>query len=156
MGISANDGKWHHICVSWSSSNGQWHAYKDGEISKRGSDFKRGYEIKGGGAVTVGQDQDSLGDRFEAYQSFKGSLAHVNVWNCVLPLATIREMSKSCYRGEGNVYKWSDFSRYVRGNTTVVVPSPCVLQQEWVMYYKHTVFKLNGQSELWINIVAGS
>ena len=28
--IDANDGEWHHIAVTWSSSNGLWITYKDG------------------------------------------------------------------------------------------------------------------------------
>ena len=29
-GISANDGKWHHICVTWENNDGSWNLYKDG------------------------------------------------------------------------------------------------------------------------------
>ena len=30
--MDANDGEWHHIAVTWSSSNGLWKAYKDGVV----------------------------------------------------------------------------------------------------------------------------
>lgn len=29
---SANDGKWHHICVTWQNSDGVWQFYKDGTL----------------------------------------------------------------------------------------------------------------------------
>ncbi len=35
LDFSANDGEWHHIAVTWSGSNGQWIAYKDGSEIKR-------------------------------------------------------------------------------------------------------------------------
>ena len=73
----------------------------------------------------MGQDQDSVGGRFESYQTFIGMLTNVNVWDHVLPIAQIEKMSKSCLSGEGNVYKWSDFIHGRQGKVDLVVPSPC-------------------------------
>ena len=28
--MSINDGQWHHVCVTWTSTTGQWQAWKDG------------------------------------------------------------------------------------------------------------------------------
>ena len=28
--MSINDGQWHHVCFTWTSSTGEWQAYKDG------------------------------------------------------------------------------------------------------------------------------
>lgn len=28
--MSISDGHWHHVCFTWTSSTGQWQAYKDG------------------------------------------------------------------------------------------------------------------------------
>ena len=30
LDFSTNDGEWHHVAITWSNSNGQWIAYKDG------------------------------------------------------------------------------------------------------------------------------
>ena len=35
LGISANDGHWHHVTVTWDSSSGAWFFYKDGREVKR-------------------------------------------------------------------------------------------------------------------------
>ena len=33
--FDANDGEWHHVAVTWTSSTGLWIAYKDGvEVNK--------------------------------------------------------------------------------------------------------------------------
>ena len=35
--ISANDGKWHHICATWENTAGAWKLYKDGKVKKHGN-----------------------------------------------------------------------------------------------------------------------
>ncbi|XP_078379112.1 neuronal pentraxin-1-like isoform X1 [Oculina patagonica] len=122
---SANDGRWHHICTSWQSSDGAGKFYKDGILRWHGTGLKTGHTIQGGGSLVLGQEQDSLQGGFNSNQSFQGSLTNVNVWSYVLSASTIKFMSTSCLSGEGNVYKWSDFIRGVKEKTAVVVPSPC-------------------------------
>ena len=73
----------------------------------------------------LGQEQDSLGGGLAAAQSFVGMMTNVNVWDHVLSIAQIEQMSKSCLSGEGNVYKWSDFIYGREGKVRVVIPSPC-------------------------------
>ena len=120
--IKADDGVWNHICVSWEKSLGSWKFYKDGDLKQDGKDFKRGYTIKEGGALVLGQDQDSVGGGFETADSLKGMLSNVNVWDRVLSVADIKS-SKSCLLGVGNVYRWTDFLR--EGGATLVQQSPC-------------------------------
>ena len=47
-GISANDGKWHAICVTWNNDDGTYQFFKDGAMEKQETDFKKGYTIKAG------------------------------------------------------------------------------------------------------------
>ncbi|PFX14849.1 Sushi, von Willebrand factor type A, EGF and pentraxin domain-containing protein 1 [Stylophora pistillata] len=123
---SANDGRWHHICFTWRSHDGAVRFYKDGRLRTHDlNGLKKGYTIKGGGSLVLGGEQDSLGGRFQSYQSFQGYLTNVNVWSYVLPSTTIRKLSKSCLAGNGNVYKWNDFIYGVKGKTAIVMPSPC-------------------------------
>lgn len=122
---SANDGKYHHICVTWQNSDGVWQFYKDGTLRTHTRGLRKGYTIKGGGSLVLGQEQDSVGGGFHSNQSFQGSLTNVNVWSYVLPASRIKSMSKSCLSGVGNVYKWSDFIYGVKGKTAVVIPSDC-------------------------------
>jgi len=123
--VSANDGKWHHICASWENTAGSWKFYKDGAVAAQGTGHKTGYVIKSGGSIVLGQEQDSPGGGFNPTQSFIGMLTNVNVWDHALPTAQIEQMSKSCLSGEGNIYKWSDFIHGREGKASVVIPSPC-------------------------------
>ena len=125
-GFSANDGRWHHICVAWRNSDGAWKFYKDGVLHHHSIYFKRGYRIKAGGSLVLGQEQDGVGRGFVSKQSFIGSLTKVNVWSHLLPPGVIRAYSRSCrYSRAGNIYKWSDFIHGIKGKTALVIPSPC-------------------------------
>ena len=127
--MAANDGNWHHICLSWRNSDGSWQLYKDGDLSYKYTGLKTGYTIKGNGKVIVGQEQDFENKRcgkFDYNQSFQGYMTNLNLWSSVLPAETIQEMSQTCSSEEGDVVKWSDFKHNLKGDTEVVVPSPCV------------------------------
>ena len=106
--ISATDGKWHHICVTWKNSNGEWQFYKDGELQSSATGLQKEYTIQGGGSLVLGQEQDSLGGGFESSQSFQGSLTNVNVWSYVLSKQRIKRLFARCLGAAGNLYMWSD------------------------------------------------
>ena len=123
--VSANDGRWHHICLTWRKSDGAWQFFKDGVLHHHSINFKRGYTIKAGGSLVLGQEQDTVASTFDANQCFQGTLVNVNVWSYVLSPLYIRWCSRSCRRGSGNVYRWTDFIHGVKGKAALVVPSPC-------------------------------
>ena len=105
--------------------HGSWKLYIDGDVIAQDGGLKAGHVIRSGGSLMLAQDQDKLGGGFENRNVFRGMIANVNVWDHVLPPATINDMSQSCLSGEGNVYKWSDFLPGRKGNTSLVFPSPC-------------------------------
>ena len=79
--------------------------------------------IRSGGALVLGQEQDSLGGSFDANQSFIGKMARVNIWDHVIKDQEIIRMSKSCLIGEGNVFQWRDFKTHVKGSVQIINPS---------------------------------
>ena len=99
----SNDGKWHHLCYSWSNIHGLLKGYKDGKLLFSTQDFTKWYTVKGGGSIVLGQDQDDVGGGFQKSDSFQGSLTGVNIWSYVVPSETIKEMSETCSCGEGDV-----------------------------------------------------
>ena len=82
-----------------------------------------GHVIRGGGVLILGQEQDSLGGSFDANQCFIGELTGVNIWNHVIDEQEINHMSKSCLRGVGNVFQWSDFKSHVKGSVLSIKQS---------------------------------
>ena len=45
--VTANDGLWHHIVVTWSNLLGEWHIYKDGDEEAMGDGLAVGTFIQG-------------------------------------------------------------------------------------------------------------
>ncbi len=88
-GVSANDGNWHHLAVTWRSSDGQVEIYKDGVLAYT-ANIAAGEVITGGGSLVLGQDQETVGGGFEQVQAFRGWLDEVRIYNLVLSAAEIR------------------------------------------------------------------
>ena len=98
----------------------------DSSQKAAGTGLKTGHVIRAGGALLLGQEQDSLMGDLDAAQSFFGMMSQVNLWNRVMIAQEISEMSlESCRSGEGDVLKWSDFKPGIRGAVQVIEPSPC-------------------------------
>ncbi|KAM9346017.1 uncharacterized protein ptx4 [Symphorus nematophorus] len=78
------DARWHHLCVVWSSIHGRFWHYSDRRLTSSGSNFRKGWEIPGGGSVVLGQEQDTVGGGFDHTEGFAGRMAGFRVWNRVL------------------------------------------------------------------------
>jgi prepilin-type N-terminal cleavage/methylation domain-containing protein len=83
-GISPNDGSWHHIAVTWRSSDGQTKLYRDGQPVYTGAMLPAGTVITPGGALVFGQEQDSIGGGFAASQAFEGDIDEIVIYDQVL------------------------------------------------------------------------
>ena len=94
--ITANDGTWTFLCVTWSSIDGLWVIYVNGEVIDRGEKLSEGQEISNGGILVVGQEQDSPGGHFSAAESFKGQLTRLNMWSRILTEDEVHEVMNSC------------------------------------------------------------
>lgn len=51
------DGKWHHVCVTWSTRDGVWEAFQDGVKKGSGQNLSAWHPIKPGGTFILGQEQ---------------------------------------------------------------------------------------------------
>ena len=89
-GISVNDGMWHHVAVTWRSSDGQANLFKDGSLAYTGN-FEAGRPIVSGGSLVFGQEQDGVGVGFDATQAFKGSIDEAAIYNRALPVEDVLE-----------------------------------------------------------------
>lgn len=55
--LSVSDGRWHHICITWTTRDGFWEAYQDGERLGTGDNLAPWHPIKPGGVIILGQEQ---------------------------------------------------------------------------------------------------
>ncbi|XP_037546676.1 neuronal pentraxin-2b [Nematolebias whitei] len=104
--LEVRDGKWHHICISWTTRDGQWDAYQDGEKVGTGDNLAAWHPIKPGGVIILGQEQDVVGGRFDAGQAFVGELSQVNIWDRVLKPMEIQSIANCSTYVSGNVISW--------------------------------------------------
>lgn len=60
--LFVSDGKWHHICVTWTTRDGMWEAFQDGEKLGTGENLAPWHPIKPRGVLILGQEQVSTGE----------------------------------------------------------------------------------------------
>uniref|UniRef100_A0A8C3AN14 Si:dkey-283b15.2 n=1 Tax=Cyclopterus lumpus TaxID=8103 RepID=A0A8C3AN14_CYCLU len=106
--LTLGDAKWHHVCVTWSTRDGQWEAYQDGVQRGSGINLSPWHPIKPGGVFILGQEQDTLGGRFDATQSFVGELSDVHMWSHVLTASDIYSLASCGSHLRGDVMAWSE------------------------------------------------
>uniref|UniRef100_A0A7M4FSM5 Pentraxin 4 n=1 Tax=Crocodylus porosus TaxID=8502 RepID=A0A7M4FSM5_CROPO len=78
------DSRWHHLCIIWSSVQGQYWFYVNRRLVSMGSKFQKGYVIPPGGSLILGQEQDVVGGGFDPSEAFVGHLAGLAIWNRAL------------------------------------------------------------------------
>uniref|UniRef100_A0A3B4EXY7 Neuronal pentraxin-1-like n=1 Tax=Pundamilia nyererei TaxID=303518 RepID=A0A3B4EXY7_9CICH len=106
--LSLSDGKWHHVCVTWTTRDGQWEAYQDGVKRGSGANLSAWHPIKAGGVFILGQEQDTLGGRFDATQSFVGEMSDLHMWSHVLSASDIYSLASCGSHLRGDIIAWSD------------------------------------------------
>lgn len=52
-----NDGKWHHLCITWTTRDGVWEAFQDGVMRGNGENLAPYHPIKPDGVLVLGQEQ---------------------------------------------------------------------------------------------------
>lgn len=63
--LSVSDGRWHHICITWTTRDGFWEAYQDGERLGTGDNLAPWHPIKPGGVIILGQEQVSTVEKLK-------------------------------------------------------------------------------------------
>ncbi|XP_059536854.1 neuronal pentraxin receptor [Myotis daubentonii] len=106
--LSLKDNGWHHICIAWTTRDGLWSAYQDGELRGSGENLAAWHPIKPHGILILGQEQDTLGGRFDATQAFVGDIAQFNLWDHALTSAQVLGIANCTGPLLGNVLPWED------------------------------------------------
>uniref|UniRef100_A0A8D0H083 Neuronal pentraxin receptor n=1 Tax=Sphenodon punctatus TaxID=8508 RepID=A0A8D0H083_SPHPU len=106
--LNLKDGTWHHICITWTTRDGIWSAYQDGEQRGSSENLAAWHPIKPHGVIILGQEQDTLGGRFDATQAFVGEIAQFNIWDHILTPADILGLANCTSHLQGNVIPWDD------------------------------------------------
>uniref|UniRef100_G1PY04 Neuronal pentraxin 2 n=1 Tax=Myotis lucifugus TaxID=59463 RepID=G1PY04_MYOLU len=106
--LFVSDGKWHHICVTWTTRDGMWEAFQDGEKLGTGENLAPWHPIKPGGVLILGQEQNGVLRGHRATQAFVGELSQFNIWDRVLRAQEIVNIANCSTNMPGNVIPWVD------------------------------------------------
>ncbi|XP_029433251.1 pentraxin-4 [Rhinatrema bivittatum] len=104
------DGRWHHICVIWSSIEGKYWYYIDRRLASTGSKFQKGYEIPAGGSLVLGQEQDTVAGGFDSSEAFVGNVAGFMVWSRALSPGEVSSIATGKSRPRGTILTLGDIS----------------------------------------------
>ncbi|XP_078372311.1 uncharacterized protein LOC144655983 isoform X2 [Oculina patagonica] len=122
--VVANDGKWHHICLVWTSRGGKVNFYYD-KTKLSGSRFSDGEKIPGKGEFIVGLTKDQARLDNKAGE-FIGSISAVNMFNMALDSSVITWMSHGCGENLANaILPWSQFVSSFVGDVNIQRPALC-------------------------------
>lgn len=116
-GISVNDGQWHHIAFSWRNTLGYFLLYVDGVYVYDQNGVQAGFSIPSGGALVLGQEQDTRAGGFQASEAFLGTIDELRIWNVQRGDSEIRnDMHRSLTGNEPNLvlyYRMDEASGFV-------------------------------------------
>ncbi|XP_055587381.1 sushi, von Willebrand factor type A, EGF and pentraxin domain-containing protein 1-like [Uranotaenia lowii] len=160
--VYINDGSWHFICLTWTSSRGLYEIYLDGELHTTGFNLSNGQTIQGNGLFVIGQEQDLLGGGFSESESFVGKLAYLDLWSRALHAYEVIDFYHSCEPYQGDLIKWTDLKSKVVGNVRIQRSEFCrscerniSLPNGFVEYRENRAYlecekgyQLNGPSEI--------
>ncbi|XP_015588785.1 sushi, von Willebrand factor type A, EGF and pentraxin domain-containing protein 1 [Cephus cinctus] len=123
--ITANDGYWHFLCITWESQNGSWTVFVDDDIKDNGTLFANGSVIQGNGVLVIGQEQDRIGGGFSESESFLGKLSLFDVWDKVLSIDDIKNLSTLCEPYHGSLFSWARMQEHIHGDIAIVNSTFC-------------------------------
>ncbi|XP_047239234.1 neuronal pentraxin-1-like [Girardinichthys multiradiatus] len=123
--ITLTDGKWHHVCVTWSTRDGVWEAYQDGVKKGSGQNLSAWHPITPGGIFILGQEQDTMGGRYDITQSFLGELSDLQFWSRVLTANEIHTQATCGGHLVGDIMSWSEEQVELHGGLTELPFEPC-------------------------------
>lgn len=94
---------------------------------------KVGYKenLTGKLSIILGQEQDSVGGKFDAKQSFVGMLNDVHMWDYVLSACELQRFASDLNFTPGNVLNWRGLEFRVIGDVVVEdsQSKPCLSSQ---------------------------
>lgn len=68
----------------------------------------------------IGQEQDTIGGKFSASESFLGEITYVDFWSKVLTREEITRNMDSCADDVfGDLYGWPEIQDYIEGDVKV-------------------------------------
>ena len=130
--LTIPENQWVHFCATWDSESGVSTVSVNGELLKTQENFKKGWKTRAGGNLVIGQEQDSVGGRFETSQAYVGRLSNINVWDYPLNSSEITYLYEAGFCGYSTtavdpIISYDDIlSQELHGDAAVVQDGSCM------------------------------
>ncbi|XP_058684885.1 neuronal pentraxin-1-like [Poecile atricapillus] len=125
LALAPAPGRWQHLCVTWAASGGTWSSFQDGTPRGRGEGLAPGHPLRPHGVLVLGQEQDSLGGRFDATQAFVGELAEFHLWSRALAPPEVAALARCASPARGDLLAWARAGLELHGGVTARPFRPC-------------------------------
>ncbi|KAJ7382747.1 hypothetical protein OS493_033032 [Desmophyllum pertusum] len=130
------DERWHHVCITWSSGNGNWKFYTDG--------------VKNAAGVGLGSScSTEVG--YLLVGMFKGNVTRFNMWDEYIDdVSRIEKIAHACSSLTGNVVPWPEVYLWRKGNVAKMNGTLCKFTEfshwNFAPYWTKTYDSLSGRS----------
>jgi hypothetical protein len=109
--VSINDGKWHHLAITWRGEDGDLRIYKDTEEVFKGL-LAVETGIRSGGTLVLGNDQDEVGGGFDPDQSFNGTIDELMIMDIVLDSGDMEDLFEFYFPAPEAMNSYPDGGRH--------------------------------------------
>ncbi|XP_061701808.1 chromobox protein homolog 6 [Syngnathoides biaculeatus] len=123
--LNISRGNWQHVCVSWNQKGGEWQAYQGGKLRGEGHGLAADHDVRPGGVLILGQEQDSLGGGFDSTQALVGELSQMALWNRVLSADQVASLARCGMLTQDSVAPWIEHGVEVYGGAAKYPGEPC-------------------------------
>ncbi|XP_038646160.1 C-reactive protein-like [Scyliorhinus canicula] len=113
-----------HICVTWEARSSLVTVWVNGERTLQ-RQIKSTTVVHGGGAIILGQEQDTVRGRFDLDQSFVGEITDVNMWSYALKACAVKAVSQGVHSAGGNIISWASVRYIANGSVNIKNNNDC-------------------------------
>ncbi|XP_063046977.1 mucosal pentraxin-like [Engraulis encrasicolus] len=103
-GIPSEQNTWYSMCGTWDGNSRLVQLWTNGSPSTKKVGFQGTLDREP--FIVLGQEQDSVGGKFDAGQSFVGMITDVHMYNYVLSPCEIQAFTNDLNFTPGNVINW--------------------------------------------------
>ena len=111
--VPFNHRKWNHACWTYSTASGYSRIYYNGEIlvsiqmiPDENVTVLEGFKDATDAAFVIGQQQDKVRGGYNTNQLYIGEIGELNMWDHVLNIDDVIELSKCKHISKGNIVSW--------------------------------------------------
>lgn len=122
MGISSN--VWCFMCVSWTSSSGEWKIVLNGIKVLTGTNLQKKAKINAG-QILIGKMFHGLNNSCSQQNCFLGEMTNFHIWDTSLSDSEIYNVHRNCSEAKGSMLSWNTLKSWITGGVILESVALC-------------------------------